>query len=520
MATQTAEVVAEAPGVRWGTTLAALCVSLSALLLLYAGTVRSLVDIWWRSETFAHGFLILPISLYLIWCRRAIIRRIQPVLNPWALLLVLSGALAWAVSARIDVLLTQQLMLVAMAIAIVWGLLGTRVVRQMLFPLGYLFFAVPMGDGLIPPLQDFTARFAVSILQWVHIPVFLEGRYISIPTGTFEVAQACSGLRYLIASVVLGTVYAYLVYRTVWRRLLFVAFAVIVPIIANGLRAAGIVAIAYASDMRLATGVDHIIYGWIFFGLVMFLLFWAGQFIRERNAAPDAGRAEGDSVTAWRGRSSGWYVALCAALLVGSAGAGPGALRWLDVRAAHTPEPTALMAPLARSPWRGPLTTADDWRPVFRGASGTFLRAYTMGADTVYLYSAYYLRERQGSELIKWGNQLYDNRHWARISSDSREISMGGRRMWVVETMLRSGATDRLVWSWYRIGGRITTDPTQAKLLQAWEDLRHGGDVAAVVAISADYEVGPSAARRVLQRFARDMGPLAPVAAVHRPARD
>ena len=184
--------------------------------------------------------------------------------------------------------------------------------------------------------------------------------------------------------------------------------------------------------------------------------------------------------------------------------------RWFEVRAAYTPKPV-LSAPPARPPWRGPLQTRDDWRPVFPGASGSFLRTYTQGPDTVYLYSAYYLRESQGSELIQWGNRLYDGRRWVRIGSRPREVSFGSRHMRIVETIIRSGNTDRLVWSWYRIGDRVTIRPVQAKLLEAWDDLRRGGGVAAVVAVAADYEVRPRDARRVLRRFLRDMRDVGPV---------
>lgn len=515
MATQAADLVGVRPRVLWRPALAALGLSLVAVLGLYGTTVLSMVDIWWRSETFAHGFLIVPISLYLIWQRRATVLRNRPIPSAWGLALVLVAALAWAAAARIDVLLGTQLALVTLVIGVVLGVLGTGVVRSMLFPLGYLFFAVPMGDALIPPLRDFTARFSVMILQFAHMPVLLEGRYISIPTGTFEVAEACSGLRYLIASVVLGTVYAYLAYRSAWRRLLFIAFAVVVPIIANAVRAAGIVALAYASDMHLATGVDHIIYGWIFFGLVMFALFWAGQFLREPDAAPEeAAAARAAPTEPGTDSASAWKIYAIALLLVVGAGAGPGMLHWLGVRAAAVVEPARMSAPAGRGPWQGPFKTQDDWRPVFPGASGRFLRVYRDGAESVYLYSAYYERQRQGAELIKWGNRVYDGQVWVRVASGVREVKLAsGQRLRVRETVIRSGPTDRVVWSWYRIGDRVTASALDAKLLAAWEDLRHGGAVAAVVAVAADYQLGPQQARDVLRRFLEDMGRVAPVAA-------
>src|SRR5690606_24456170 len=105
-----------------------------------------------------------------------------------------------------------------------------------------------------------------------------------IPSGDWSVVEGCSGLRYLIASITLGCLYAYLTYRSQVRRLVFVAVALIFPVIANGLRAYMIVMIAHLSDMKLALGVDHFIYGWVFFGLVMLLMFWIGSFWSESQA--------------------------------------------------------------------------------------------------------------------------------------------------------------------------------------------------------------------------------------------
>jgi exosortase len=68
--------------------------------------------------------------------------------------------------------------------------------------------------------------------------------------------EACSGVRYLISSVTLGCLYAYLTYQSTKKRLLFIAVSIVVPIIANGLRAYMIVMIGHLSGMELATGGD------------------------------------------------------------------------------------------------------------------------------------------------------------------------------------------------------------------------------------------------------------------------
>jgi exosortase A len=138
-----------------------------------------------------------------------------------------------------------------------------------------------MGEGLIPPLMDFTADFTVGMVQLTGIPVYREGTFFQLPTGNWSVIEACSGVRYLIASITLGTLYAYLTYTSYLKRTLFIIASIIVPIIANGLRAYMIVMIAHLSDMKLALGVDHLIYGWVWFGIVIFIMFFIGSYWRD-----------------------------------------------------------------------------------------------------------------------------------------------------------------------------------------------------------------------------------------------
>src|SRR5438552_85220 len=113
-----------------------------------------------------------------------------------------------------------------------------------------------MGEALIPPLMEWTADFTVAALQLSGIPVFREGLFFTIPSGNWSVVEGCSGVRYLIASFTVGVLFAYLSYRRAWKRLLFAAMSIIVPIIANGMRAYLIVMIAHLSNNQLAHGVD------------------------------------------------------------------------------------------------------------------------------------------------------------------------------------------------------------------------------------------------------------------------
>src|SRR5262249_32061829 len=154
------------------------------------------------------------------------------------------------------------------------------------FPLAFLFFAVPIGEFLLPQLMEWTAGFTIAALKLSGIPVFREGQQIAIPSGTWSVVEACSGVRYLIASIVAGALYAYLIYRSPARRLVFIGVSIVVPIVANWVRAYLIVMIGHLSGNVLAAGVDHLIYGWMFFGVVMLIMFWIGSRWREHDTSP------------------------------------------------------------------------------------------------------------------------------------------------------------------------------------------------------------------------------------------
>ncbi|MCG5515209.1 exosortase [Ectothiorhodospira sp. 9100] len=216
-------------GLPWPLALGLLGAAFLAMLALYWPSVEKLVHIWTTSDTYAHGMVILPLSLFLAWTQRHRLAQATPNPSLLGALAILALGAGWFLARAADVTVVQTFVVVAMVPALVLAIMGWQVSRVIVFPLAYLFFAWPVGNFLVPVLQEYTAWFTVWMLRVSGIPTFSEGYYISIPAGDFVVAQVCSGIRYLIASVALGLVYAYLVYRSIWRRLIFVVLSIIVP---------------------------------------------------------------------------------------------------------------------------------------------------------------------------------------------------------------------------------------------------------------------------------------------------
>lgn len=478
-------------------------------LLLFWPTAWSMVEIWTRSETFAHGFLILPISLWLVWRKRDALALIAPRTDWRGLLLLVLLGCAWLLARVADVQSVQQLAFVAMLPTLVLGCLGWPLVRVILFPLLFLLFAVPIGEGLIPQLMEFTALFTVTALRLTGLPVYWEGLYFSIPSGNWSVVEACSGVRYLIASVTIGSLFAYLTYRSYWRRAAFIAMAILVPIIANGLRAYMIVMIGHLSDMKLAQGVDHFIYGWVFFGMVMLLLFWIGSYWGEPEAsASEAAGVRGEVATV---APASRYAAMTVASLVILA-VWPAWGAHLERQRADWELGThAAVAPEPRHGWVEAEHDWLDWKPRYISPDQEIQASYRLAEQPVGLYLALYGRQRQDSELVNSQNVMVVQKHpvWREVERRKVTIDLGGRTLQVQQSRL-SGAGQRiLVWHWYWLEGTHTSSNILAKLIEARNRLQGGPHPSVGIVLYTPYEHDRDGSERYLQAFLDDMlGPL------------
>ncbi len=371
----------------WRAALAVLAFGIVAILVSCRGSVVGAVQVWITSATFNHGFLIIPICLYMIWERRAGWRRLAP-LPAWpALVLMPAVGLVYLVGAIASVLEIQQFATVAMIEVLILGVLGWRLFGALLLPLLYLFFLVPSGEWLVPSLQDFTAGFVVHALAWTGVPVYSDGVMISIPEANFRVAEACAGIRFLIASLAFGVLYADLLYVSRWRKTAFIVLSVTVPIIANGLRAFGIVMIAHWSNARYAVGVDHVVYGWLFFSAVTVLLMVAGWTFSDRRQAPPRPVMPPDAAGA---TGALLLVGIAATVLAAVA---PAYGHYLD----SVPPTVALdrlAAPPAPAGWQRETSGGDGWRPVFVGADREIAARYADGTRRVDLVIAFYTHQR------------------------------------------------------------------------------------------------------------------------------
>jgi exosortase A len=491
----------------WRATGIAIVVALVAVLLLYRDTALGVVGIWERSGTFAHGYTVLPIALWLAWRKRDELLRAVPAPSAVWLLPLAAAGLLWLLGELAIVNAATHLALAALIVFSIAALLGTAAARVLLFPLAFVFFAVPIGEFMMPSMIVWTADFTVWALRLTGIPVFRDGEQLVIPSGQWSVVEACSGIRYLIASVMVGALFAYLNYRSMLRRLLFMGVAIAVPIVANWVRAYLIVMTGHLSDNRLAVGVDHLVYGWVFFGMVVTIMFAIGMRWAEPEAAAPQVAAE-PRVPAHElapARRGAWLALLGVIALVAAPGL---VLRALDAGlSTATPALPTAFAPAAD--WGRAEPPFGDWTPAFRGAAADrrFGLART-GEPSVGLYIGYWRHQGAEDKLVSSENTIASNEdaRWRRTAQGELRVEAAA-----ASTRLRaetwrgsafadaSGAPRMRTAQVYWINGTLTASAWQAKLWGGLHKLAGRGDDAAVLVFYTPVVDGSDADARLAQ---------------------
>jgi exosortase A len=485
------------------------------MLAVQAPTALSMAAVWNQSETYAHGWVVPPIALWMMWRQRARVSALTPSPSWWALLPLSAMATLWLAGEMVSVNTATHFALVAMLVLAVPAILGWQVARAWVFPLGFLFMAVPAGDFLLPQLMSWTADFTVVALRWSGVPVYREGLQFIIPSGAWSVVEACSGIRYLMASIMAGCLYGYLNYRSAIRRWIFVLFSVQLALVANWLRAYLIVMLGHYSGNALATGVDHLIYGWVFFAVVLAILFWVGSYWAQpevESTSPAGGGVEALAHAGWRGRTGSAVALTLACLAVTSA---PHALL-LAFRQSVQTGPVSLAPAAPTSGWvAAPLPA--DWSPSFQGASATMHSAYSRPDGAVVgVHLAYYRNQDTQRKLVSSVNVIIGTKemHWAKVSEDTVDARVSTYPVAMREVALRAlnkgfsvDAQRLLTWQFYWVNGQMTASPAKAKLLGAWALASGQGDDGAIVTVYTQQDVArPDRAPETLARFLNDRG--------------
>jgi len=272
------------------------CLLAAGVLWLYGGILSSLARQWASDDNYSHGFFVVPLALFFIWERRRALA-IAPSRPSVAGLILIGGSLLVLLAGLLGAeLFLSRVSLIGVLAGITLFVWGRDHLRILAFPLAFLLLMVPLPaiifNQLALPLQLLASRAGESVLSLAGIPVLREGNILQLPTRTFEVAEACSGIRSLVSLLMLGIVLGYFTERRTGARIVIALAAIPIAIIANAARVAGTGMASELVSPALAEGFFHTFSGWLMFVVAFAGLMGVQRAIAIRRAPRMAAAAQ------------------------------------------------------------------------------------------------------------------------------------------------------------------------------------------------------------------------------------
>jgi exosortase len=393
--------------------------SFGALALLVAPRLESVFSRWLKfDESYSHGFLLLAVSLFITakkWKEQ------PPVAGfyPWWFLPFILALTAYMLGGILRVEALQELVLVPLILSVLAILVGWNQGHKFILPIGLLFFTMPFWDYISWPLQLITVAVNEFGLGLLEIDFRIEGIYVFLTgVGAFEVANGCSGLRYLLVGQSLALLYGELNLRTVRSRVILFIAAVGLSLLANWIRVFVIIYVGYETNMQSSLIEDHENFGWWVFAATLIPLFLLGRRL-EKTSAEQAADAAEPGIAQIPKTYGSRYIGPALVLVPSLASFMALPSNQGDIR--EVPESYDLSlsgekyAPVFSSGLEG-------WRPQIRNADRVFQQTLfersSVGEGSEQMPKVFYASiysydfQRQGAEVVQYFNRNYDPDEW------------------------------------------------------------------------------------------------------------
>ena len=471
----------------WGLLLAIPVMGCLCIWPFWDGLER-LVTWWAASPEDSYGTLIPPISIFLFWQQKNRLERLSFTGSWWGLALITLGGALLLIGQLGTVFTIVQWAFLITLYGLALSLLGWTAFRAVLMPLLILFIMIPLPQfvlaNLSTRLQLISSQIGVGFMRLFDVSVFLEGNVIDLGGYKLQVAEACSGLRYLFPLMTIGLLIAYFYKGAPWKRVVLFLSSIPITVLMNSLRV-GIIGITVERwGIAMAEGLLH-----EFQGFVIFMVS-TGLLIAEMALLNRIGHESGT----WRQlfgmelpeRTPDGAVIRTRTLPASfvAAGALLAAFVLITLVIPRPPELIPVRAPFIEFPmllgaWHGQRDSLEGIYTDELKLDDYLLSNWRDGAGhTVNLYVAYYDSQRKG-EAVHSPRSCLPGGGWQMRDFGSRVLAtmVDRRPLRVNRSIVQLGDQRELVYYWFQQRGRVLTNEYAVKWFLFWDALtRHRTD--------------------------------------------
>jgi len=483
----------------WRLPLSLFAAGLACILFLFSGPIEDAVFLWSNRSAYNHCYLIIPISLFLLWENRGQLSESVPTPSLLGLVGIAGFSAVWIFAAAAGIAEGEHIAIVGLIQSLIIALFGTRIYRQNLIAFLYLWLLVPTGTFLLPTLQQIALVQTEFLLNLSGIPNFVEGFIVEVPTGRYHIAPGCAGLNFVLSSIALTPLYGYLIYQSWQKRLAAVGIMLLVALVANAIRIFAIIALAEWSNKQIDIVDDHLLYGWGFFAVILLLMGWMGLKFEDPPQKHIQGQTSAPSPIDSR--------KLIVSGLVAIALMWPAPLYYQNSQRDVNVDEVMIDWPQSSDNW-SQIDDIDDWQANFPTAHGFSKAQYSNGETNLNVNVAYYWRQIEGRELINKINAPAGADPWLAQSRKMRSVTLDGADATVIQQISLREPEVRLVWHWYWIDGAFVSRTTEAKLRQAKVSLVGGETRAAAIMVSAPITTTIESAAAEMSAFVESNFPI------------
>lgn len=476
------------------------CTLLVLWAYVFTPTLKNIFIALTKIQGNQHGILVIPLLLVLLYSKRSIINRIAPSVCHFGLLLLFLLSAIWIFALISGIELLQQICVIALLPAMFMLTFGYKISKILSFPLSFLFFVLPVGQLIIPNIQDWLLIGLVKSFAWFNLPVYWEQQSICTMYSVLDITKLSTGLNFSLVFLALGFSYAYFISITFWRRLLIASSFVLFPGILVFMGIEGLVFYETLFHKVAIKASQLIYYSWSLISLGLLSSISFGLMLRQYRPYTDS-LTKVDWQSSWRYSDFNWLmptiIAAITLIILPFAAANLQNNTWTHYKEIIYNHPNNV------SSWLGPeQITRKIWQPNFPTATTAMLSNYQQANNTVQFFTAYYYAPLQAARFLQQANKLYDPNVWQLLHTMRKQIYLAtNNKVELIETLLTDGHKPIIMWHWYYLANVQVTNKFMLPIVDAMRILFNMGDDAGVMAMITEVNDDVEISRQLLQQF-------------------